>query len=94
MGLFLLLSLLVTIESVFPLRHGLEPGCLHSSEQPAGLLEVSQVNRPPLTPQELAASTSCTIALMSHNFGNSAGMPFQGEPLIWASLLARRDLFT
>jgi len=76
-GLFLLLSL-VTLVPVHSVGHGLDPECLHGFGRSRALLEVFQVNRPPLTPQELASSTSCTIALMSHVFGNSAGVPFQG----------------
>jgi len=78
-GLFLLLSLVTIATPVWSLGHGLDRSRLRSFAQPAPLLEVFQVNRPPLTPQELANSTSCTIALMSHVFGNSAGMPFQGK---------------
>jgi Peptide N-acetyl-beta-D-glucosaminyl asparaginase amidase A len=80
--LFLLLSLIhVLIVSAFSLRHDdLAPERpLRGLTQPPELLEVFQVNRPPLTPEELAGATSCSITLMRHDFGNSAGMPYQGE---------------
>jgi len=79
MSLVQLFSLVFLLTHVDSLRHELDAGLPRGHTQQAGLLEVFQVNRPPLTPQEIAGSTSCTIALMSHNFGNSAGAPFQGK---------------
>jgi hypothetical protein len=76
----LLLSLVFLFGRAGSLRHELDAGPPRGLAQQPGLLEVFQVNRPPLAPQEFSGATSCTIALMNHNFGNSAGAPFQGKP--------------
>jgi hypothetical protein len=89
----LLLSLVFLFGRVSSLRYELDAGLPRGLAQQPGLLEVFQVNRPPLTPQELSGATSCTIALMNHNFGNSAGAPFQGK-LRYEVRLNQRLLFT
>ena len=42
------------------------------------LREVIQVYPPPLSPEALKGSTSCSFTLMEHVFGESAGKPFVG----------------